>query len=145
MEMIVTFPGNKRVDAHYKGFTIHTDQSASNGGEASAPAPFDLFLASIATCAGIYVLEFCQHRSIPAENIRLIQKTERNSATRMIEKITIELFVPPEFPMKYKDAVIRAAQLCSVKKHLHQPPEFSMSLKTNEFEQHNKKQTHDST
>jgi putative redox protein len=137
MEMIVTFPGNKRVDAHYKGFTIHT--------EASAPAPFDLFLASIATCAGIYVLEFCQHRSIPAENIRLIQKTERNSATRMIEKITIELFVPPEFPMKYKDAVIRAAQLCSVKKHLHQPPEFSMSLKTNEFEQHNKKQTHDST
>lgn len=129
MDMIVTFPGGKRVDAQYKGFTIHTDQSAANGGDASAPEPFDLFLASIAACAGIYVLEFCRHRSIPAENIRLVQKTERNSETRMIEKITIELFVPPEFPVKYKDAVVRAAQLCSVKKHLHQPPEFSILIK----------------
>jgi putative redox protein len=139
MEMIVTFPGNKRVDAQYKGFDIHTDQSVANGGEASAPAPFDLFLASIATCAGIYVLEFCQHRSIPVKNIRLIQKTERNSETRMIEKIIIELFVPPEFPEKYKDAVIRAAQLCSVKKHLFQPPEFSIFITTEEPTQENSK------
>ncbi|MBN1128591.1 MAG: OsmC family protein [Chitinispirillaceae bacterium] len=135
MDMLVTFPGNKRVDARYKGFDIRTDQSLSEGGEASAPAPFDLFLASVATCAGIYVLEFCRHRSIPAENIRLIQRTEKNSATKMIEKIIIELFVPPEFPVKYRDAVIRAAQLCSVKKHLHQPPEFLLSVQTNKFEQ----------
>jgi putative redox protein len=132
MDMIVTFPGNKRVDAQYKGFSILTDQSVADGGEASAPAPFDLFLASIATCAGIYVLEFCQHRSIPTENIRFVQKMERNSATKMIEKITIELFVPPEFPMKYKEAVVRAAQLCTVKKHLLQPPEFSISITTEE-------------
>ena len=132
MDMTVTFPGNKRVDAQYKGFTIRTDQSAGNGGEASAPAPFDLFLASLATCAGIYVLEFCRHRSIPGENIRLVQKTERNSETNMIEKISIELFVPPEFPAKYKDAVIRAAQLCSVKKHLFQPPEFLVSVNIEE-------------
>jgi putative redox protein len=144
MDMIVTFPGGKRVDAQFKEFTIHTDQSAANGGEASAPAPFDLFLASIATCAGIYVLEFCRHRSIPAENIRLTQKTERNSSTGMIEKIIIEIFVPPEFPVKYKDAVIRAAQLCTVKKHLLQPPEFSISVKT-ESNKDSMKATHDIT
>ncbi|MBN1574955.1 MAG: OsmC family protein [Chitinispirillaceae bacterium] len=132
MDMVVFFPGGKRVDAQYKDFTIRTDQSLSEGGNASAPEPFDLFLASIATCAGIYILEFCRYRSIPVENIRLVQKTERNSATRMIEKIIIELFVPPEFPAKYKDAVIRAAQLCSVKKHLFQPPEFSISVITEE-------------
>ncbi|MBN1129608.1 MAG: OsmC family protein [Chitinispirillaceae bacterium] len=134
MEMIVTFPGGKRVDAHYKGFTIRTDQSVANNGEASAPAPFDLFLASIATCAGIYVLDFCQHRSISTEQIRLIQKIKSNSETNMIEAIAIEISVPPEFPAKYKDAVVRAAQLCSVKKHLFQPPEFSVFLKIKEAE-----------
>lgn len=139
MDMIVTFPGGKRVDAQYKGFSIRTDQSLQEGGEASAPEPFDLFLASIATCAGIYVLEFCQYRSIPVENIRLVQKIERNVETRMVEKITITLFVPPEFPTKYKNAVIRAAQLCSVKKHLYQPPEFLMIVKTNEIEEGNVK------
>ena len=132
MEMIVTFPGGKRVNAQYKEFTIRTDQSIANNGEASAPAPFDLFLASLATCAGIYVLEFCQHRSIPTEHMRLIQKTERNGETKMIEKISIEIVVPPEFPAKYRDAIIRAAQLCSVKKHLVQPPEFSISVNMEE-------------
>jgi putative redox protein len=144
MDMTVTFPGGKRVDALYKGFTISTDQSTANGGAASAPAPFDLFLASIATCAGIYVLEFCQHRSIPAENIRLVQKTERNSATRMIEKISIEIFVPPEFPAKYRNAVIRAAQLCSVKKHMQQPPEFLMSVTSEGISHDAMKPAHDS-
>ncbi len=127
MDMEICFPGGKRVDAKYKGFTIQTDQSPRNGGEGAAPAPFDLFLASIATCAGIYVLSFCQHRKIPTEKIRLIQKTERNPETEMVEKVFIEIQLPPEFPEKYKDAVVRSAQLCSVKKHMFQPPEFSIS------------------
>ncbi|MBW2050564.1 MAG: osmotically inducible protein OsmC, partial [Deltaproteobacteria bacterium] len=49
----VSFPGGKRVDAQIGGFTIKTDQSRDNGGDESAPEPFQLFLASIATCAGI--------------------------------------------------------------------------------------------
>ena len=56
MEMKVYFPGGKRVYADYGGFTIETDQPARGGGDDSAPAPFDLFLASIGTCAGIFAL-----------------------------------------------------------------------------------------
>jgi putative redox protein len=129
MDMIVTFPGGKRVDAQYKGYCIATDQPLADGGTATAPAPFDLFLASIATCAGIYVLEFCDRRSIPVRGVRLVQRAEKNPETRMVGKIFIDVVVPPDFPEKYKDAVVRAAQSCTVKKHLAQPPEFSVSLK----------------
>ncbi len=126
MEMVVSFPGGKKVDAQYRGFTIQTDQSIDNGGESSAPAPFDFFLASIGTCAGIYVLQFCQHRNIPTEKIRLIQRMERNGDTRMVEKIVIEIRVPSDFPQNYRAAMARSAELCAVKKHMEQPPRFSV-------------------
>jgi len=127
--MEVVFPGGKRVDALYKGFTIKTDQPKENGGKGSAPAPFDLFLSSIGTCVGIYVLSFCQERGISTRGLRLILDTERNKKTKLIEKITIEIQLPPEFPEKYKDAVVRAADICAVKKHLYNPPQFEIYTK----------------
>ena len=126
MEMEISFPGGKRVDAQYGGLTIQTDQSVKNGGNGSAPEPFNLFLASIGTCAGIYVLSFCQQRKIPTENIKLIQRMEASADGKMIGKIIIEIRLPADFPRKYRKAVISSAQLCAVKKHMEQAPDFSI-------------------
>lgn len=126
MNMEIVFPGRKKVDAIYENYTIKTDQPQISGGDGSAPAPFDLFLASIGTCAGIYVLSFCQTRDIPTEGIKLMLNTEKNLETKMIEKIKIEIQLPPEFPEKYKQAVVRSAELCAVKKHMVNPPVFDI-------------------
>ena len=126
MDMEIVFRGGKRVNAMYKGFTIRTDQPEHSGGDNSAPSPFDLFLASIGTCAGIYILSFCQARDIPTRGLKLIQRTQRNSETRMIEKIIIEIQLPPGFPEKYRRTVIHSAELCAVKKHIHNPPAFDI-------------------
>jgi len=132
-DMEIVFPGGKKVDAFYKGFKIETDQSERSGGKGLAPAPFDLFLTSIGTCAGIYVLSFCQERNIPTENIKLILRTERNRESWMITKIEIEIQVPPEFPTKYKEAVVKAAELCTVTKHIYNPPAFDVFTKIQEL------------
>ena len=132
MDMEVVFPGGKKVNAIYKGFTIQTDQPRDNGGGGSAPTPFDLFLASIGTCTGIYVLLFCQARHIPTDKIKLILRTERNSETKMITRIIVEIQLPPEFPEKYKEHLVRVAGKCSVKKHLEDPPLFNIYTKTME-------------
>ncbi len=126
----VTFPGGWKVDAEYKGFVISTDQPIYQGGEETAPAPFDLFLASIATCAGYYVLAFCRERGIPTENAAVVMKTEKNPKTKMVSRISIEIELPPEFPIKYKNAIIRAVDQCTVKAHIVKPPLFSIEAKT---------------
>jgi len=126
MEMIVTFPGGARVDAQFGPHVIRTDQPPQGGGEASAPAPFALFLASIGTCAGIYVLGFCRQRGVPTEGIRLVQRMEADPRTGMIAKVGLDIELPPGFPEKYRDAVIRAASQCAVKKHLEMPPAFEV-------------------
>ncbi|MDD5361327.1 MAG: OsmC family protein [Ignavibacteria bacterium] len=124
--MEIYFEGKKQVTALHHGHTIRTDQPLESGGEGSAPTPFDLFLASIGTCAGIYVKSFCDQRGIPSENIRIIQNPEYNPETRMIEKIKLDIQLPDGFPVKYKDALINAANLCAVKKHLLNPPEIEV-------------------
>lgn len=129
MEMMIDFPGGARVDAHFGNFTIKTDQPASGGGESSAPTPFALFLSSLGTCAGIYVLGFCRQRNLPSEGIRIIQRMESNPMTGMISKVELEIQVPPTFPEKYRPALINSAELCAVKKHLENPPRFEITTK----------------
>ena len=126
MSMEITFPGNKRVYADYKGFTIETDQPAP-AGDGSAPAPFDLFLASIATCAGIYALGFMQQRGIDTEGARLVMDHEVDPVKGLVGKIKLDLQLPPAFPDEYRAAVVRAMELCTVKKHLHDPPAFEVN------------------
>jgi ribosomal protein S12 methylthiotransferase accessory factor len=126
MDMEITFPGGKKVDALYKGFTIRTDQPKHEGGGSEYPTPFDLFLASMGTCAGIYVLSFCQERNLPISGLKLILRTVRDSQTRMISRVDIEIRLPAGFPDKYKNALISAAGLCAVKKHMNSPPSFNI-------------------
>jgi putative redox protein len=125
MEMIIDFPGGSRVDAHFGPFTVATDQPPV----ASAPSPFEVFLASIGTCAGIYVLGFCQQRNLPTEGIRIVQRINHSRLTGMVESIALEIQVPQGFPEKYYSSLIRSAELCAVKKHLEKPPRFDISTK----------------
>ena len=126
-DMEIYFPGGKRVYADYNGFTHQTDQPARGGGDGSAPAPFELFLASIGTCAGIYALGFMQQRDIDPEGSKLIMRTHYNPEIGLVDNIELELKTPPGFPEKYRDAIINAMELCAVKKHLMQPPAFAVT------------------
>lgn len=129
MEITVAFPGGSRVDAHFGSFTVKTDQPQP-GGDGSAPTPFQLFMASLATCAGVYVQSFCRMRNIPSEGIRLIQTVERDSKSGMADKINLDIRLPKEFPEQYRSAVIKAAEQCLVKKHLENPPTFNITAST---------------
>jgi len=123
MEMKINFPGGARVNAEFGPHTIITDQ------DGSAPSPFATFLASLGTCAGIYVLGFCKQRGLPSEGVEILQRIRQNPLTGMIDKIDLEIQVPPSFPERYHSALVRSASLCAVKKHMENPPEFDVYTK----------------
>jgi ribosomal protein S12 methylthiotransferase accessory factor len=126
MEMTISFPGGARVDAEFGSHVVRTDQPPHGGGEGSAPTPFATFLASIGTCAGIYVLGFCRQRGLPTDGVRLTQRLEVDRATGMVGAIHLDIHVPADFPEKYLPALIRSAEQCAVKKHMEAPPRFSI-------------------
>jgi ribosomal protein S12 methylthiotransferase accessory factor len=125
--MNVTFPGGKRVDVTNGEFTIHTDQAAGQGGEGSAPDPFTLFLGSLATCAGYYVLAFCDARGISREGVRVRLRSEADGRGHL-EQVHFEIELPHDFPEKYVDGVLRAADSCKVRRALRQPPTVDASV-----------------
>ncbi len=123
-EMKVVFPGGKKVNVLYDGFEIETDQAIDAGGEGSAPEPYDLFLASLAACAGIYSVGFCRRRNLSLEGISVTQRWERDPETRRMATNIITVETPPEFPAKYLKAIERSVHQCAVKKTILDPPEF---------------------
>jgi putative redox protein len=118
---------NQKVEVQFRGFSIMTDQPLLAGGDGSAPSPFDFFLASIGACAGFYVKSFCEQRGLSTEGIRLEQVMHRDPEKRMISRIEINIIVPEDFPEKYRGAMIKAAEACSVKKHISAAPAFSVN------------------
>ena len=120
--MEIIFGDGDRVDARYRGRTISTDQRGT------IPRPFDLFLAALGTCSGLYIARFCKQRGIPTEHIRLLLHTTVNPETRMVERIELELKLPDDFPDKYHRAVVRAAELGTVTQHLNHPPRVDVRL-----------------
>ena len=129
--MEITFDGGKVITAHLNGHTIRTDQSLKGGGTNTAPAPYDLFLASIGTCAGIYVKSFCDQRGISTENMKIIQSMEFDPAKGVPSVIKLDIQVPADFPEKYKDAMINVASLCAVKKTINSAPGFEITTTVN--------------
>ncbi len=118
MSMQIVFAGGKRVDAMYKGFRICTDQPAEAGGANQAPSPFDLFLASLGTCAGYFVLSLCQRRDLPTEGISLTLSAVRDASGHRLARIQIDIVLPEDFPAELVAACARAADQCAVKGHL---------------------------
>jgi putative redox protein len=90
--------------------------------------PIDLFLASLATCAGLYVLVSCQARGIPTDQLKLVQ--ERVTEGGKLRRVLLRVLLPPAFPEKYVDAVRAAANGCRVKKTLLEPPEVDVVAET---------------
>lgn len=129
MNIRITFPSGKKVNAEFKEFVVKTDQSIKAGGEASAPEPFQYFLSSIGTCAGIYILGFCESRNIPMDGIELNQSLVYDTVQKRISKIKLEISVPPDFPEKYYSALEKAVNSCAVKKTIQDPPEFETITK----------------
>ncbi|MBU8922087.1 MAG: OsmC family protein [Bacteroidales bacterium] len=128
MEIITTLPGRLSTISEYNGFTVKTAQPASSNGDGSAPTPFDLFLISIASCSATYASYFCETRDIPIDDIRIIQKMERDPVSHMLTRITVEVELPADFPDKYIKPMLKSIDMCAVKKLLVDPPEVAVTV-----------------
>ena len=123
----VSFPGGMKVNADVEGIIVKTDQAVKNGGEGSAAEPYQMFLVSIATCAGVYALDFCNAREIPVQDMTLTMQCEFDPVAVRCGKMRLDLKLPQGFPQKYKKAIIRVMDLCSVKKNILDPPVFEIT------------------
>lgn len=129
MEIQITFPGDQRVDASFGGFRVATDQPRGAGGDGAAPAPFQYFLASLATCAGFFVMAFLDRRGIPRDAVSMTLRADWDAAQHRVPRVVIEIGVSPSFPERYRRALGAVVDQCTVKQHLERPPAFETRVR----------------
>lgn len=127
-EIKVSFPGNLKVAAQIGDFIIPTDQPEKSGGDGSAPTPFNLFAASIATCAGYFALKFCRTREIATDGMQLALDYDWDAEKKRYARMAIKLTLPDNFPAKYHTPLLRALDQCLVMEHIRNPPDFETSI-----------------
>lgn len=116
-----------RIKAKFDNFVIEADQGLVNKEQNLAPSPMILFITSLGTCTGVVIRSFCEARNIDLKGINLLQYIKRDEKEH-ITAIEFKLQLPNSFPEKYKKALLRAANSCTVKKHLASPPEINITL-----------------
>jgi ribosomal protein S12 methylthiotransferase accessory factor len=127
-ELVIRLAGNMKVEAEYKGFTVKTDQPRHSGGDDSAPSPFDLFLSSLGTCAGIFVVFFCIERKIPYEDIRMRMSWTQDEDKKLPRRFTVHVELPEGFPKKYEKALVKVVEQCTVERTIASGPEFEVEV-----------------
>ena len=125
-EINVRFPGGRRVVAELDGYEIPTDQPVDAGGEGSAPSPYQLFVASIGACAGFFALSFFQKRGLATDGLRVTTRTGNVDGT--LGRVMIDVALPAGFPEKYRDALLRSIEQCSVKRAILAQPAFEVRV-----------------
>jgi len=122
----VSFPGNKRVNAAIGGFTVQTDQLPRNGGDGTAPQPFDLFFVSLATCAGISGLDYLQKLDLPTAGLGVTLVALRHPREPRYDRVRVEVTIPEGLPEEHVGPLLEEVADCSVKRHVLQPPTFEV-------------------
>ena len=126
--MKIYFKKKKQVFAEMGEFTIKTDQAEKSGGDNEFPEPLQMFLASIGTCVGVTVKNFCDQREIDTSQIEIEQKNKFHPEKKIIDEMKIKISVPPDFPEKYENALIKSAESCAVKRHLREDIKVKTSI-----------------
>ena len=122
----VLFEEGMRVNAQIGKHLVATDAKPKNGGDESAPTPFELFLTSLATCAGMYAKAFCDKKNISTEGLGISVSCEFDTDPKKyrIATMTTTIKLPEDFPEKYAPVLARNIEGCTVKKQILEPPEF---------------------
>jgi putative redox protein len=115
-----------KTEATVRGHLIKSDQDCNQGGEDCNPNPFEYFLASTGMCIAHYINSFCKQRDIDTSKIKVLEHATRDENNRL--KIDFKIELSSDFPEKYKKAILKAAEGCTVKKAITEGADFELSL-----------------
>lgn len=125
-ELRMSFPGGRKVQVQLGHHVVLTDQPKEKGGDDEAPSPYSLFIASIGACAGFYALAFCQARQISTEGLEVVAIPR--SEEHVLAAVDIQVTLPPDFPERYRGAILKSIDQCSVKRSIEAQPRLDVRL-----------------
>ena len=127
MEMIVKHKGGMKLVVDTGRHKIVSDQP-DKGGKDEAPTPPELFIASPATCAGVYAIFYCQRHKIPYEGLEIKTKWEKEQSPLRIGSVLMRISLPDGCPDEHKEKLHSMMEKCMVHNSLKIPPMVEIEI-----------------
>ena len=129
MEMVLDYKGGFEFTASSRGHSVTIDLPPAMKGEDKGMTPPELFVASLASCVGMYVLFYCNGQNLPTEGMKIIANYEDSpEKPARIGKITLEICIPAGVPEEHRGPLMQMAHQCKVHNSICTAPEIEMAL-----------------
>ncbi len=128
MEMFLAHKGKKKFVVAARGHQIIVDQPLEQEGNDEGMTPPEIFIASLATCMGVYILNYCKNSGINPNDMTLNIKWEKASNPARIGNVKVDIKLPRYKNMEREQAIIKVAEHCLVHNTINMPPEISINL-----------------
>jgi len=124
----VTWDGGVRFTADIRGHKVRVDQPRQGGGEDTAPGPLELLPAALGTCVAYFVQQFLVTRGVDPTGLEVAVGVAGAPNPHRIGRFEVHLRVPAGMPERYREAVVRAAETCTVHHTLVHKPEIAVTV-----------------
>jgi uncharacterized OsmC-like protein len=124
----VTWDGGVRFTADIRGHKVAVDQPPQGGGTDRAPMPLELLPTALGTCVALFVQQFLAARGLDATGMEVQVFTAAAANPHRIGQFGVTVSVPKGIPDKYRDAVKRVAESCTVHHTLSHQPEIAVEI-----------------
>jgi len=128
MQVTVHHLDNTRFEAQTRGHRVVSDQPPVNGGADAGMTPPELLLASLATCAGYYAVEYLKARSIPSTGLEITVSAEKATQPARLGSFRIEVTMPC-LDDRHEEGILRAVHKCLIHNTLVVPPSIDIAFR----------------
>lgn len=129
MELIVNYLGNVQFEAEARGHKLICDQPYENKGDNDGMTPPELLLASLATCAGYYAVEYLKTRDLPREGVRVRISAEKAKNPARLGRFLIDVEAPELHDPLHIEGVKKSVEKCLIKNTLLVAPEIELGIR----------------
>jgi putative redox protein len=127
-ETHVRFLDGVSFEVESRGHKLICDQPADNGGADSGMTPPELLLASLATCAGFYAVQYLKARKLPEQGLNVKVTAEKAMQPPRLGSFRIEVESPAADDEKHREGLRRAVEKCLIHHTLLHPPVIEIAI-----------------
>lgn len=125
----IKYISGKKFSAHNRAHSIIIDQPKEEAGQDEGLTPPELFVDSLGSCIGVYILAFCKNTGLNPAGMKIILEWEKaDDKPARIKNINAKIELPNADVGLRKAALLKVAESCLIHETIKHQPEINIAL-----------------
>ena len=127
-ELKIDYLGGIGFQAKARGHAMTIDLAKEKGGLDQGMNPPEVFIASLGSCIGVYVVRYCQNAGLNTEGLNIAMAWKLSDDKHKISEINIGISLPNAEVGKREKAIMEVARHCLIHNTILGQPRIQVNL-----------------